>query len=95
MQCDDLAGKQNSELFPACAVTQAIARARSSSTYSPEQDKVQASHNLEDLQLNLSNTFLGHSSIGTLASASSSENPQVNVVEVNNVLSRQELIRGQ
>ena len=43
MQCDDLAGKQISELFPACAVTRAMARARSSPTYSPEQDEFQAS----------------------------------------------------
>jgi len=92
MKCDEV--EQIPELFPVCAVTQAMARARSSPTSPPEQDDIHIPGNSEDQPLSLSDTFLGKSSIDT-PTLSSSANPLANEVEVSNVLSRQDLIREQ
>jgi len=92
MKFDKVSEKQISELFPACAVTRAMARARSSPKSPPEQKEVHPSE-----QLNLPDTFLRHSSVYPPTS-DISDNLQlheVNKVEVNNVLSRQDLIRAQ
>ena len=92
MKCVEV--EQILELFPACAVTWAMVRARLSPNSSPEQDVVYTPGNSKDQQLSLSDTFLGQLSKDTLT-LSSLANPQVNEVEVSNVLSQQDLIREQ
>ncbi|XP_065893824.1 uncharacterized protein [Dysidea avara] len=96
MSCNDEGtGKQNSELFPACAVTRAMARARSSSRVSVEQDEHQQSTpnlNMDSQQLDLADTFLKHSPI---VSPSNLAEQQVDELDFNHALSRQNLIKEQ
>ena len=94
MRCDDVT-KKTEELFPACAVTRAMTRARSSPIASSEQDEVHVLHNTEDTDLSISDTFLGHAAADVQASSSDAVCLEVNEGEVDNVLSRQDLIREQ
>ena len=94
MRCDDVT-KQTQELFPACAVTRAMARARSSPIATSKQDNVHTLHNTGDTDLSISDMSLGRAAADVPTSSSDSENPKVNEGEVNNVLSWQELIREQ
>ena len=96
MSCNDEGtGKQNSELFPACAVTRAMARARSSSRVSVEQNEHQQSTpnlNMDSQQLDLADTFLKHSPI---VSPSNLAEQQVDELDFNHALSGQNLIKEQ
>jgi len=94
MRCHDVT-KQTQELFPACAVTRAMAQAGSSPIALPEQDDVHTLHNTGDTDLSISDMFLGRAAADVPTSSSDLENYKVNEGEVNNVLSRQELIREQ
>ena len=77
MRCDDVT-KQTQELFPACAVTRAMARARSSPIASSEQDNVHTLHNTGDTDLSILDMSLGCAAADVPTSSSDLENPKVN-----------------
>ena len=95
---DDGTTKHLSELFPACAVTRAMQRARSSSNTSFEQNEPEdstLSSTLEDEQLDLTDTFLGHLPGDSPTSSNHTAKQQVNESNVHSALSRQDLIKEQ
>ena len=90
--------KHLSELFPACAVTRAMQRARSSPNTQPGQNEPEdstQSSTLEEEQLDLTDTFLGHLHGDSPTSSNHTAEQQVNEMNVHSALSRQDLIEEQ
>ena len=95
---DDGTTKHLSELFPACAVTRTMQQARSSPNTPLEQNEPEDSTHsstLEEEQLDLTDTFLGHLPGDSPTSANYTAEQQVNELNVHSALSQQDLIKEQ
>ena len=95
---DDGTTKHLSELFPACAVTRAMLRARSSPNTPLEQNEPEdstPSSTLDEEQLDLTDTFLDHLPGDSSTSSNYTEKQQVNELNAHSPLSQQDLIKEQ
>ena len=95
---DDGTTKHLSELFPACAVTRAMLRARSSPNTLLEQNEPEdstPSSTLDEEQLDLTDTFLDHLPGDSSTSSNYTEKQQVNELSAHSALSQQDLIKEQ
>ena len=95
---DEGTTKHLSELFPACAVTRAMLRARSSPNTLLEQNETKdstLSSTSKEEQLDLTDTFLGHLPGDSSTSSNYTAKQQVNELNVHSALSQQDLIKEQ
>ena len=82
MACDEGTVKRIPKLFPACAVTHAIAQAKSSPKFSLLYAAAELGGSFSEI----------HSSVGPPTFSSSLANLQVNEVSISNALSQQDLL---